>query len=66
MHYDNELPQIFKNDQIRLKQVLLNLLSNAVKFTNQGKITVSVKQADFINGAWIEVSDTGIGISEEV
>ena len=54
-------------DQTRVKQVVLNLISNACKFTEKGKITVGVNKilrdgGDLIS---IDVSDTGIGMSEE-
>lgn len=47
----------------RLAQVFDNLLSNAVKFTEIGRIEVSVKtRGEF---ALVEVTDTGVGISED-
>ena len=54
-------------DQTRVKQVVLNLISNACKFTEKGKITVGVNKilregGDLIS---IDVSDTGIGMSDE-
>ena len=54
-------------DQTRVKQVVLNLISNACKFTEKGKITVGVTKilrdgGDLIS---IDVSDTGIGMSDE-
>jgi two-component system sensor histidine kinase RpfC len=55
-------------DELHLRQVLMNLLSNAVKFTEQGRIQVRAS-ADRLEPDQvllrIEVSDTGIGISEE-
>ncbi|BAQ62305.1 circadian input kinase A [Geminocystis sp. NIES-3708] len=50
-------------DQRRIKQVLLNLLSNAVKFTENGSITLEVKQDN--NYLKFNIIDTGIGIKKE-
>ena len=54
-------------DQTRVKQVVLNLISNACKFTEKGKITVRVNKILRDGGdlICIDVSDTGIGMSEE-
>jgi len=52
-----------KADSFKLEQALINLIDNAVKYTEQGSITLSLKRRD--NRVVIEVSDTGIGISEE-
>ena len=66
--YDNKIPEVLVGDPVRLHQIILNLVSNAVKFTNNGKITVSVRQLpdEVEEKATIEfsVSDTGIGIPE--
>jgi signal transduction histidine kinase len=53
-----------KCDLMQTRGVLRNLLSNATKFTNKGGITVSVTS----DGAFVRfaVSDTGIGIEEEL
>jgi signal transduction histidine kinase len=55
------------SDITRVRQVLLNLLSNAFKFTDKGVIILSVKRAVESSGHWlvVEVSDNGIGMSEE-
>ncbi|MDJ0950363.1 MAG: PAS-domain containing protein [Alphaproteobacteria bacterium] len=55
-------------DPTRLRQVLLNLLSNACKFTEEGEVRMDLS-GERINGeAWLRVavSDTGIGMSEEL
>jgi signal transduction histidine kinase/CheY-like chemotaxis protein len=63
------LPDILFGDDIRLAQVLTNLLSNATKFTEDGGTirlkTTLVDESDGICKIHTEVSDTGIGISEE-
>lgn len=50
-------------DGTKLRQAIFNLLSNAAKFTQNGKVTLSVRR----DSAWMEVAvaDTGIGISRE-
>jgi signal transduction histidine kinase len=54
-------------DPGRLKQCLLNLLSNAAKFTENGRITLTVRGCMVGDGLGLEfeVRDTGIGISAE-
>jgi len=47
-------------DSRRVKQILVNLLSNAVKFTEEGSVTLQVKQQN--NNILFLVLDTGIGI----
>jgi CheY-like chemotaxis protein len=61
----NNLPAELIGDPIRLNQILSNLLSNALKFTDQGSITLNIKELKRTdNQSKIEfaVSDTGIGI----
>jgi signal transduction histidine kinase len=50
-------------DPNKIEQVIENLVSNAVKYTSKGTIIIrSKKEGDKIK---VEISDTGIGISEE-
>jgi CheY-like chemotaxis protein len=66
-HYDTEIPEVLVGDSVRLHQIILNLVSNAVKFTNEGKITVSIKLVSETKddvAIKFSVTDTGIGISE--
>ncbi|MEZ4652692.1 MAG: ATP-binding protein [Candidatus Eisenbacteria bacterium] len=56
-------------DPVRLRQILLNLVGNAVKFTSEGHVDlrVLVKQRHGDQCRLVfEVSDTGIGITEEM
>ena len=67
---DSALPNRFIGDRLRLVQIITNLLSNAVKFTPLGgKVTLSVDLLEYLPedmvSVYIEVADSGIGISEE-
>ena len=64
---DKNIPRFILGDELRLSQVLTNLLVNAVKFTPRGG-TVSLRISllpDRDNVLFVEVTDTGIGISPE-
>lgn len=51
-------------DKIKLKQTLFNLVNNAIKFTDlQGSVSFSASPKDDM--LYVEVVDTGIGISED-
>lgn len=57
-----------KTDPTRLRQIVLNLMSNAVKFTENGTVTLRLREISGPNGTAylrIEVRDTGIGIDDE-
>ena len=50
-------------DPARIEQVLVNLLSNALRHTPQGEVKIQAyAEEKFV---WVEVCDTGIGISAE-
>ena len=58
----DNLPQI-ESDEQKVHKILQNVLGNAVKFTEKGHVTVSARtDADKF---YIEVADTGIGMSNE-
>lgn len=68
-----DLPEVFEtpavmSDPTRLRQVLLNLLSNAIKFTEEGSVTLRLREISGDDGQAkmrFEIIDTGIGIDEE-
>lgn len=66
-----------KGDPTRIRQVLGNLIGNAIKFTEHGEIVVDVSletnltdqtHPQHTDSIWVRfnVSDTGIGISEDI
>jgi len=73
-----DVPHYVRTDESKLRQVLINLLSNAIKFTDEGGITVRVRQVALdVEGQatqplppaavrlQFEVEDTGVGIVPE-
>lgn len=65
---DENIPDSFYGDEVRLKQVLINLLNNAVKFTDYGKISLKLgfEIIDAEKGRLkAVVEDTGCGIKDK-
>ena len=63
-----DVPVALKGDPGRLTQVLSNLLGNAIKFTEEGEVVLRVSLAEDRREEAVvrfEVSDTGIGLTEE-
>lgn len=68
LEYDENIPSNLMSDPIKLSQIFMNLVGNALKFTKDGEVKVVVKLIkqveDHVN-IYCEVSDNGIGISQE-
>lgn len=67
-HLPSDVPRFVIGDAHRLRQVLINLVSNALKFTQQGMITIDVRET--VRGPEMielrfSVSDTGSGIAAD-
>ncbi len=63
-----DIPDAFRGDPRRLRQILVNLLANAVKFTERGYVRLAVTADGGTPGATalhFSVQDTGIGIPAE-
>ena len=58
---DRSLLPVITGDRSRLEQVMMNVVGNSIKYTPDGG-TISVDAGVTGKSAWIEVSDTGIGI----
>ena len=65
---DAALPPLVSGDAVRIRQIIDNLLSNAIKFTDTGWVVLRLRVVAIEPGQvslqW-QVSDTGVGISEE-
>ena len=67
-YIDSRVPAVVRTDQGRVRQILLNLVGNALKFTHAGRVYVHVtvvSETDAAIQLRFDVSDTGIGLSED-
>ena len=68
VNVDETVPSKLYGDDVRISQVIMNLLTNAVKYTENGTVTLNVKNVS-VSGdkatLRVDVVDTGIGIKEE-
>ncbi len=70
--YTSDVPQYVQTDEGKLRQVLINLLGNAIKFTQEGSVSVKIKNAkckrqneQYTHLLHFEVEDTGLGIAPQ-
>ncbi|MGM0438822.1 MAG: ATP-binding protein [Patescibacteria group bacterium] len=55
-------------DEKRMRQVVLNIIDNAIKYTEEGGITIRLKEQKLESGkdaALIEIEDTGKGMTQK-
>lgn len=60
---------IVMGDPGRVRQILTNLLTNSIKFTSHGYVKLAVlllEETDAALNVTFEISDSGIGIEEEI
>jgi len=58
----DDIPKTLLGDSFRICQILLNLAGNAIKFTENGKVTITVRKHH--SNIYFEIIDNGIGIDE--
>ncbi len=66
--YDDNVPDKFKSDPARLRQILVNIIGNAIKFTEKGEVEVSISiqpQESSENQIMFRIRDTGVGLNPE-
>ncbi|MDE7304221.1 MAG: response regulator [Oscillospiraceae bacterium] len=65
---DRRIPRKMYGDEVRLKQILINLLGNAIKFTNEGFISLTVRELSRVGddvSLMFKIADSGLGIKKE-
>jgi len=68
LNIDDNIPKMMNGDILRIKQIIINLVNNAIKFTQEGGVTLDIKEErcnDRKHNILFKVTDTGIGISRE-
>lgn len=63
VHFPPDLDEYCVGDPLRVQQILTNLVGNAIKFTERGHVGLDFRRED--GWLFIEVRDTGIGMSAE-
>ena len=64
---DPAIPSVMNSDAAKIKKILRALISNGLKYTREGGVYVriSCEEQEYGVNLSIEVTDTGIGMSEE-
>jgi signal transduction histidine kinase len=65
-HNEAENDLFVEADRGRLTQLITNVVGNAIKFTDKGSVKVETKSIPDKNRLEIRISDTGVGISEDI
>ena len=62
---DPKVPAVMNTDVYKLKKILWHLLMNGLKYTREGGVycRISAKEQEYGVNLYIEVTDTGIGMS---
>jgi signal transduction histidine kinase/DNA-binding response OmpR family regulator len=63
-----DVPEVFRGDPNRLRQIMVNLVGNAIKFTHVGEVALKVETSESRHGRYLLhfiVTDTGVGIPKD-
>jgi signal transduction histidine kinase/AmiR/NasT family two-component response regulator len=63
VHVDENVPEVYRGDGPRVRQILINLLGNALGFASSEPVDLRVRRT--ADGVEIEVSDDGPGVPDE-
>ncbi len=63
-YIEPEVPDIIRNDPVRLQQIISNLLNNAIKFTASGCVVIEITSRH--GYLYIGIKDTGLGIEDKL
>ncbi|MGD9152294.1 MAG: ATP-binding protein [Gammaproteobacteria bacterium] len=68
-HCPQEFTKKFIGDSFRIRQIIFNLISNAINYTNNDKVTITIKEdliTDNKSVMKIIIEDSGPGIPEDI
>ena len=67
VNLDSNLPIVLYGDYIRITRAINEIVNNSIKYTDEGEININVRGEKQDNNVkvYVEVKDTGSGISEE-
>ncbi|WP_187652294.1 two-component system sensor histidine kinase RcsC [Xenorhabdus sp. TS4] len=63
-YIEPDVPDIIRNDPVRLQQIISNLLNNAIKFTASGYVVIEISSRH--GYLYISIKDTGLGIEDKL
>ncbi|MDE9567050.1 two-component system sensor histidine kinase/response regulator, partial [Xenorhabdus bovienii] len=63
-YIEPNVPDVIRNDPVRLQQIISNLLNNAIKFTASGCVVIEITSKH--GYLYVSIKDTGLGIDDKL
>ncbi|SFU41695.1 two-component system, NarL family, capsular synthesis sensor histidine kinase RcsC [Xenorhabdus koppenhoeferi] len=63
-YIEPNVPDVIRNDPVRLQQIISNLLNNAIKFTASGCVVIEITSKH--SYLYVSIKDTGLGIDDKL